>query len=207
MTKVHRHAAHHPHPAPAQHPKHASHHHHGQPAHHGGHGHPKNDHFVGGAQTHTHRGGAGHSSSAAYDAAQSVLGHNIQELKYSGPLARYLDKWPSSHVCCANFVSACLEHAGQISHAEHNDSVRGLASNLGRDARWSRVGSGQMQPGDVVCFSVPGEGSMAHVEMFAGYKNGVAQFIGSNNVNPDHSQRISQGHVGYHIDEVFHFNG
>jgi hypothetical protein len=143
----------------------------------------------------------------AIKAGRSVLGQNIQSLKYHGPLAKYLDKWPSDHVCCANFVSAALEKAGLIKPSEHSDAVSGLASNLSRDHKWQKVSSAHMKPGDVVCFEVPGEGHMAHVEMFAGYKNGVAEFIGSNNVNSDGSQRISEGHVGYHIDAVYHYKG
>lgn len=146
-------------------------------------------------------------SSAAYANATQVLGQNISSLKYSGPLAQYLDKWPGNNVCCANFVSACLEKAGQISHREHNDSVRGLASNLSNDPRWARTSLANAKPGDVVCFTVPGEGHYAHVVMFAGWKNGQPQFIGSNNVNADGSQRITQGHMGYGIDAIYHFHG
>ncbi len=141
--------------------------------------------------TATTDGFDGGASSAPIAIAQSVLQRNIQDLKTSGPLAGLLDKAPSSHVCCANFVSACLQKAGEIKPSEHNDSVKGLAKNLGNDARWSKVSSSAMKPGDVVCFQVPGEGHMAHVEMFAGYKNGVPQFIGSNNVNRDGTQSIS----------------
>ena len=145
--------------------------------------------------------------SAAFENARSVLGRNIQDLKYHGPLAKYLDQWPSDHVCCANFVSAALEKAGEIKHHEHNDSVRGLAANLRHDPRWGEVSLKQAKPVDVVCFRVPGEGDYAHVEMFAGWKNGKPTFIGSNNVNRDGSQRISEGHVGYHVDAVFQFHG
>jgi len=144
-----------------------------------------------------------HRGADVLKAARSVKGHNIQQLKYSGPLAKYLDKWPSSHVCCANFVSACLQKEGLIKHSEHNDSVVGLAHNLGHDKNWHAVSSHNMKPGDVVSFEVPGEGHMAHVEIFSGYKHGVAQFIGSNNVNSDGSQRVVEGHVGYHIDKVY----
>lgn len=131
-----------------------------------------------------------------------MLGHNIAQLERSGPLARYLDN-TSSHVSCANFVSACLQKAGLIGDGQHSDLVTGLASNLGHDPQWKKVGAHGMKPGDVVCFEVPGEGHMAHVELYAGH----GAFIGSNNVNPDGSQRISQGHVGYHIDAVYRYVG
>jgi LysM repeat protein len=146
-------------------------------------------------------------SAAAYQIAHSVLGHNISQLKYSGPLAKYLDKWPGNKVCCANFVSACLEKAGQIRHSEHNDNVRGLANNLRHDSRWSSVSLRNAKPGDVVCFTVPGEGHYAHTVLFAGWKNGKPTFIGSNNANPDGTQRITQGYMGYAVDAVFHYHG
>jgi hypothetical protein len=150
----------------------------------------------------TNPSGATGKGAGAIAAARSVFGRNIQDLKYSGPLARYLDKWPSSHVCCANFVSACLEKAGLMGASLHSDNVHGLSSNLLGSGQFKRVSSSNMQPGDVVCFNVPGEGPMAHVEMFEGYRNGQAIFIGSNNRNADGSQRICDGTVGYGIDMV-----
>jgi peptidoglycan hydrolase-like protein with peptidoglycan-binding domain len=152
--------------------------------------------------------GATSSGSSAVRTAQSVLGQDISDLKYSGPLAPYLDKWPGNDVCCANFVSACLEKTGQISPAQHTDNVGALADSLRTDPQWSSVpGLAQARPGDVVCFDVPGEGPYQHVELFEGWQNGEPMFIGSNNVNPDGSQRISQGPVDYPVDAVFQFNG
>jgi hypothetical protein len=148
-----------------------------------------------------------HRGVTALTIAQAHLGRNIQDLKYNGDLAKYLDKWPSSHVCCANFVSACLEKAGLITHSEHNDTVRYLAANLRKDPKWRAVSHSHLQPGDVVCFDVPGEGSYAHTEIFQGYRNGRPTFIGSNNVNADGSQRISVGSAGYAIDAVFRYHG
>jgi hypothetical protein len=143
----------------------------------------------------------------AYDAARSVLGQNISSLKYNGPLAKYLDKWPGNNVCCANFVSACLESAGQIKPSEHNDNVRGLANNLSSDSRWSQTSLKNAKPGDVVCFNVPGEGSYSHTVMFAGWKGNQPIFIGSNNANADGTQRITQGPMNYPIAAVFHYHG
>ena len=60
---------------------------------------------------------------------------------------------------------------------------------------------------DVVAFEVPGEGHYAHTEIFAGYKNGRPTFIGSNNVNADGTQRISEGYAGYAIDAAFRYRG
>ncbi len=139
--------------------------------------------------------------------ARSDLGRNISDLKYNGNLAADLDKWPGNDVCCANFVSAVLQKAGQISPGEHNDNVVGLSNNLSRDPNWRRADPNSLQPGDVVCFEVPGEGHFAHLEMFAGYVNGRPTFNGSNNVNSDGTQRISEGYAGYHIDAAYHYVG
>jgi len=143
----------------------------------------------------------------ALSVARSDLGQNISSLKYSGNIAADLDKWPGNNVCCANFVSACLQKAGLISGAEHNDNVQGLANNLSRDPNWRQADPSHLSPGDVVCFEVPGEGHMAHVEMFAGYVNGQPTFIGSNNANSDGTQRITEGYAGYHIDAAYHYVG
>jgi LysM repeat protein len=139
--------------------------------------------------------------------ARSDLGRNISDLKYNGNLAADLDKWPGNNVCCANFVSAVLQKAGQIKPSEHNDNVVGLSNNLANDPNWRRADPSHLSPGDVVCFDVPGEGHFAHVEMFAGYVNGRPTFIGSNNVNSDGSQRITEGGAGYSIDAAYHYVG
>lgn len=141
--------------------------------------------------------------SAPFDIARSLLGQNISSLKYSGALSDVLDKWPGNNVCCANFVSACLQKAGLISNGEHNDSVSGLANNLSSDPNFHQVDLQHAKPGDVVCFNVPGEGPYSHVEMFAGWQNGQPLFIGSNNVNADGSQAISMGPAGYPIAAIF----
>ena len=143
----------------------------------------------------------------ALNIARSVLGQNISSLKAGGSLAAYLHGWVANNVCCANFVSACLQKAGLISASEHNDNVSGLSNKLAADPKWSRVDANHLSPGDVVCFNVPGEGHMAHVEMFVGYNNGRPVYIGSNNVNSDGSQRISQGSPGYSIDAAWHYVG
>ncbi len=139
--------------------------------------------------------------------ARSDLGQNISALKVNGNLAALLDKWPGNNVCCANFVSACLQKAGLISKAEHNDNVSGLSNNLAKDPNWQKVDAQHLSPGDVVCFDVPGEGHFAHVEMFAGYVNGRPTFIGSNNANADGTQRITEGYAGYSIDAAYHYVG
>lgn len=139
----------------------------------------------------------------ALKVAEAHLGKNISYLKTHGDLAKYVDNWPGNNVCCANFVSACLQKSGLIKNSEHNDSVKGLASNLSHDKNWSHVSSHNMKPGDVVCFNVPGEGPMSHVEIFKGYEHGKPVYIGSNNVNSDGSQRISISHNSYPIGAVY----
>jgi peptidoglycan hydrolase-like protein with peptidoglycan-binding domain len=149
--------------------------------------------------------GSGGSSVVAF--AQTLLGTPIQSLKDSGPLAPYLDQWPPDDVCCANFVSAVLEKEGQITPGEHDDNVQGLADNLAADPHWSATSLANAKPGDVVCFNVPGEGPMSHVEIFEGWQNGEPTFIGSNNVLSDGDQAISQGVVDYPVGAVYHYNG
>ena len=87
------------------------------------------------------------------------------------------------------------------------DAVSYLSSTLSHDKDWSRTSLAHAKPGDVVCFDVPGEGHFAHTVLFAGWKNGSPQFIGSNNVNADGSQRITQESMGYAVDAVYHYHG
>ena len=145
----------------------------------------------------------GSPNQAAYTAARSVLGKNVQNLKYSGPLAKYLDKWPSDTVCCANFVSACQEKAGLMTPAMHTDSVYNLSHELAANKNWKKVSLKDAKPGDVVIMNVPGEGAYGHTVMFAGWKDGKAEFIGSDNVNADGSQRITESTMGYGITAIY----
>ncbi len=158
---------------------------------------------TGAGKTHKAGGTSSDPNQAAFNAARSVLGKNIQGLKYSGPLAKYLDKWPSDTVCCANFVSACQQDAGLMTASMHTDSVANLSSELSSNKNWEKVSLRNAKPGDVVIFNVPGEGAYGHTVMFAGWKGGVAQFIGSNNVNADGSQRITEGPMGYGITAIY----
>jgi len=107
-------------------------------------------------------------------------------------------------VNCANFVSACLQAAGQISSRQHHNAVVGLQSNLDRDANFKRVSLHQARPGDVVSMKTPGG---HHVVLFAGWKNGQPQFIGSNNANADGSQRVTMGGMNYHIMSIHQYRG
>jgi len=124
----------------------------------------------------------------AADVARRFLGESEAQLQPSGALD--MDRWVPRNVDCANFVSGCLEAAGQITHAQRSDGVSQLASNL-RSAGWQQSeGLLNARPGDVVCIDGP-EGNYQHVEIFAGTVNGQPQLIGSNNVNADGTQSIT----------------
>ena len=112
----------------------------------------------------------------AFDVAKRVVGKAATWLQTNGPIARFMDDGVDSHVNCANFVSACLQKAGLISGSQHSDRVEDLAKNLAADKDFKSVSLKNAKPGDV-CVVVGGD----HVVMFAGWKNGQAQFIGSNN--------------------------
>ncbi|MBU8895785.1 peptidoglycan-binding protein LysM [Corallococcus sp. H22C18031201] len=140
-----------------------------------------------------------------FDIAQAQLGKNAGSLKLETTgVGSDMDDGIPNDVNCANFVSACLEQAGQISNSQHNNSVYGLQSNLDRDPNFKRVSLQDAKPGDVVSMKTPGG---EHVVMFAGWKNGQPQFIGSNNVNADGSQRITLSSMNYPIMSVHQYRG
>jgi uncharacterized protein YukE len=114
--------------------------------------------------------------------AERFLGRNAGDLKNSGELPA-MQSWVPNDVNCANFVSGCLEAAGLIDQGQASASVSQLQANLKADG-WTSVPLSEAKPGDVVISNGGG-----HVVLYAG----DGQFIGSNNVNPDGSQRISMG--------------
>lgn len=134
---------------------------------------------------------------SAFDIAKAQLGKNAGSLKLEkNGVGSDMEDWVPNNVNCANFVSACLEQAGLITNAQHDNSVVGLQAKLDKDPDFKRVSLQDAKPGDVVSFKV---GSGHHVVMFAGWKDGKPQFIGSNNVNADGSQRITMGSMNYPI--------
>lgn len=141
---------------------------------------------VSGPQTVSGPGTAGASGNAA-EIAEQFIGRNAGELKYSSELP--MQSWVPNNVNCANFVSACLQKAGMISSSQASASVDQLANNLRADG-WQTTSLDNARPGDVVLMQRDGQ---SHVVLFAGFKNGQPTFIGSNNVNPDGSQRVSWG--------------
>jgi LysM repeat protein len=141
-----------------------------------------------------------------FEIAKSELGKNAGSLKLEkGGVGSDMEDWVPNNVNCANFVSACLEQAGQIKNSQHNNSVVGLQANLDKDPNFKRVPLSQAKPGDVVCLSTGGGGH--HVVMFAGMKNGKPQYIGSNNINPDGSQKISYSQMNYPIMSIHQYRG
>lgn len=140
-----------------------------------------------------------------FEIAKSHLGKNAGSLKLERQgVGSDMEDWVPNNVNCANFVSACLEQAGQIRDGQHNNSVYGLQGNLDRDPNFRRVSLADAKPGDVVCMKTNGG---QHVVMFAGMKNGKPQFIGSNNVNADGSQRITISGMNYPIMSVHQYRG
>ncbi|RKH50627.1 LysM domain-containing protein [Corallococcus sp. AB049A] len=154
-------------------------------------------------------GGAGPATrgpgGSPFDIAVAQLGKNAGSLKLEGSgVGADMEDWVPNNVNCANFVSACLEQAGQIKDSQHSASVMTLQANLDRDPNFQRVSLKDAKPGDVVSMKV---GSGQHVVMFAGWKDGKAQFIGSNNINSDGSQRISYTSMNYPIMSVHQYRG
>lgn len=136
-------------------------------------------------------------SSRPFDVARQYLGWNARDLKVSGnAVGRAMQDWVPNNVNCANFVSGVLIASGQIRQNQGSASVYGLMGNLDRDPNFRRVSLSQARPGDVVSMRTPGG---QHVVMFAGWQNGRPLFIGSNNVNPDGSQRVSYSQMRYPI--------
>ncbi len=136
-------------------------------------------------------------SSKPLDFARQYLGWNARDLKVSGnEVGRAMQDWVPNNVNCANFVSGTLIASGQIRANQGSAGVYALMGNLDRDPNFRRVSLSQARPGDVVSMRTPGG---QHVVLFAGWKEGRPLFIGSNNVNPDGSQKISYSQMRYPI--------
>jgi LysM repeat protein len=141
----------------------------------------------------------------AFDIAKAHLGKNAGSLKLEkNGVGADMEDWVPNNVNCANFVSGVLEQAGMIKNGQHHNAVTGLQANLDRDPNFKRVSLAQAKPGDVVSMKTPGG---HHVVMFAGMKDGKPQFIGSNNVNSDGSQKITISSMNYPILSVHQYRG
>jgi LysM repeat protein len=153
------------------------------------------------AQGPVHTGPA----SSAFAIAKSELGKNAGSLKLEhSAVGNAMEDWVPNNVNCASFVSGCLQAAGQISHGDYSAGSLNLMHNLDRNSHFKRVSLANASPGDVVTFDT-GHGN--HSVMFAGWSNGKPQFIGSNNVNADGSQKITMGNMGYTILAIQHYVG
>ncbi len=140
-----------------------------------------------------------------FEIAQSHLGKNAGSLKLEkNGVGADMEDWVPNNVNCANFVSAVLEQAGQISDSQHDNSVMGLQRKLDNDPNFKRISLKDAKPGDVVSMKTNGG---QHVVMFAGWKDGKPTFIGSNNVNSDGSQRITISSMNYPIMSVHQYQG
>lgn len=136
--------------------------------------------------------GPGGGSSNAYDVARQYLGQDASSLKVNRNDDLSMNANVPSNVCCANFVSAVLTEAGQLPGNLHTDSVAQLSTTL-RNRGWTPVSASEARPGDVVIIQ---GGGVSHTEIYAG--NG--KMIGSNNVNADGSQRISENNLSWAIE-------
>lgn len=128
----------------------------------------------------------------AVDLARSVLGQTAHNLKLANntPIGRAMQDWPADNVNCANFVSGVLIASGQISQNQGSAGVTNLKNNL-QAAGWQRVDPSQAQPGDVIVLIR--NGHEQHVEMVQGQDaQGRLNLIGSNNINADGTQSISE---------------
>ncbi|NBD12337.1 LysM peptidoglycan-binding domain-containing protein [Corallococcus silvisoli] len=153
-------------------------------------------------------GGAKGAKGNPLDIAKKHLNKNAGSLKLEKKgVGADMDDNVGNKVNCANFVSACLEQAGQIKDSQHSNLVRGLQNNLDKDKNFKRVSLKDAKPGDVVSLKTGSGVDDRHVVIFAGWKNGKAEFIGSNNRNPDRTQRITMTMSNAPVLSVHHYTG
>ena len=115
--------------------------------------------------------------------ANSFLDRNASDLKRSGELP--MNPNVANDVCCANFVTACLQKAGLINW--HSDGVVDMANRL-KAQGWKVVDAAHAKPGDVAIVN-----GGAHTELVYANNGGDITLIGSNNRNADGSQRVTYG--------------
>lgn len=145
---------------------------------------------VGGVDpAHGTRGGG---TAGVYDTARQYLGRNASELRRDTSDDLPMNPGVPANICCANFVSGVLIEAGVMDRGLRTDSVAQLNSNL-RGAGWTAVDPADARPGDVVIIQ---GGGVSHTEIYAG----DGRMIGSNNVNADGTQRISENNLSWALD-------
>jgi hypothetical protein len=134
--------------------------------------------------------------------AQGLVGQWASSLQANQQVP--MDRSTATDVCCANFVSGCLQKAGLLSSSEHTVSAPQLKTTLQKKG-WHLVSRSQAKPGDV-CFKLDGGGTPEHVELVAKNNGGSITLIGSNNTgaNYDGPQKVSyDGGTGNKGDVVF----
>ena len=151
---------------------------------------------TGGAQSGAAVGGSGGGTGTGRnpaDVARQYLGRNASDLRSDRGDNLPMDAGVNSHVCCANFVSAVLTEAGQLPASAHTNSVAQLKATL-QDRGWTAVPASQAQAGDVVIIQ---GGGVSHTEIVSG----PGQMIGSNNRNPDRSQRVTTANLSWAVSK------
>ena len=142
---------------------------------------------IGGANGASGASGSSPISGANTDVleyAKKFLGTNAKDLK--GVMPNFQDVG-NGRKDCADFVSSVLQNTGKLNG--HYNRVVDLEAALKKQG-WVEVSQEQAQPGDVYLYT--GENGN-HTEIVA--EPGAKKLIGSNNVNADHSQRVSYGNV------------
>lgn len=123
------------------------------------------------------------------EAAAEYEGRDAEELKRSGDLP--MNPNVDSDVCCANFVTAVLQKEGYIDW--HTDLVATAYTKL-QDEGWTPVDAAHAKPGAVAVINGrDGTGNNDHIEFVHSNDNGTIKLIGSNNVNPDGTQKVTIG--------------
>lgn len=134
------------------------------------------------------------SNGNAAQVAARYLGRHANDLKLANgdPVGAAMQDWVPGDVNCANFVSGCLEAAGQITRSQGSAGVYNLINNLKADPHWRQVPLSEAQPGDVIAFHTGSQ----HVEIVAGRDSNGLKLIGSNNILSDGTQAVSYNYYG-----------
>ena len=129
-----------------------------------------------------------HANAAAV--AEQYLGQNASSLRSDRSDNLPMQAGVPTNVCCANFVSAVLVEAGQLPAGQQTAGVQELKQTLHANG-WTQVPMSEARRGDVVIQQ--GEWSNGRRASHTVLVSGPGQTIGSNNRNPDGSQRVTTG--------------
>jgi hypothetical protein len=163
------------------------------------------------------------------DTARQYMGKPIEKVR-QGPMAQYMDNSKKSDGsyfadnadCCANFAVALWEKAGWLAPPkttkerqaydyapylvpllQHAPNVTQVHPSPNGTTDWAKV-----KPGAVVVFqTTDAQGNVeqyGHVEVYTGKtQGGLPVCVGSNNVNSDGTQSVTEGAVSYPVTAVF----